>query len=169
MKVTLYMAITANGYIAKSDDNTDWVCETDWQQLGKYIENSDAVIMGRRTWEISGNDFPYGKCLNVVLTNNKSLFKDESSLLFTDKKPRDVLEELRRRNIKNVLIIGGGKTNPSFLEADLIDKIVFSVHPIVLGEGIKVFSDVNKEVELHLVGVEKFDQDLVHLKYKVKK
>jgi dihydrofolate reductase len=59
MKLTLYMAITVNGYIADKNENTNWVCDTDWAQLEKYIAANDAVIMGRKTKDLSGDDYPY--------------------------------------------------------------------------------------------------------------
>lgn len=168
MKVTLYMAISVNGYIAKLNDNTEWVCESDWDELQKKLKESDAVIMGRRTYEISGEDFPYGECLNVVFTRNPNLAKEQNNTLFTNKNPAEVLNVLERQRKENILIIGGGEINRLFLKSGLVDEIILSVHPILLGDGVKFSANGLYESELKLLGVNKLDQDLVQLRYKVR-
>jgi dihydrofolate reductase len=153
MIVTLYMAVSADGYIARVNDDTDWVCDTDWDQLEQYITTSDAVIMGRKTYEVSGEDFPYGAIPNIVLTSNKSLTHSNKQAVFTPANPSEIIEMCKEKNYQNVLIIGGGKTNSWFLSEGLIDTIVLSVHPKVLGSGIKVFEDIELDVNLGLSDV----------------
>lgn len=164
------MAVTINGYIARINENTDWVCDTDWEELCRFVEKSDTVIMGRVTFENSevGGDFPYGKALNVVMTSKKLDHKAEN-VWFTDQEPKEVVGELEKKGKKRVLIIGGGKTNSWYLEAGVIDEIILSVHPLMLGRGIKVFDDVNVDVKLKLIDVKKMNEDLVQLKYQVVK
>ncbi len=170
MKLTLYMAITANGYIATQNHGTDWVCDTDWAQLERYVENSDAIVMGRKTMEVSGDDFPYGNNkLNVVLTTNKSLHVDSPTKFITDLAPNELLEELEKRGLNSVLLIGGGIINASFLKAGVIDEVILSVHPLILGRGINLFKPVDADLALELISIDKYDEDLIHLKYKVKK
>lgn len=163
------MAISVNGYIATEDHNTDWVSDTDWKHFSDFVNNSDAVIMGRKTFETSGDDFPYGNCLNIVLTNQKRLHKKADNILFTDKTPEEVVEYLKSKGVKKVLIIGGGITNSSFLEENLIDEVILSVHPLILGKGIKVFDEVCRKASLKLIGIKELKEDLVQLHYKVKK
>lgn len=59
MKLILYMAISIDGYITRKDHDISWVCDTDWEHLKQYLRKTDAVIMGRKTMEVSGEDFPY--------------------------------------------------------------------------------------------------------------
>ncbi|PIZ63632.1 hypothetical protein COY16_01375 [Candidatus Roizmanbacteria bacterium CG_4_10_14_0_2_um_filter_39_13] len=169
MKVILYMATTINGYIAKPDGNTEWVCETDWKVLQKQLIETDAVIMGRKTYEISEDDFPYGDCLNVVLTKNKSLLKDTNNQFFTNLDPEQLLEKLGKRRKQNILIIGGGEINKLFVENGLIDELIISVHPLILGEGIKIFEHFGKQVDLDFVGSTEMEEGLVQLHYKIKR
>ena len=169
MKVILYMAISVNGYIAKTNNDTDWVCETDWDMLNKQIEQSDAVIMGRKTYEVGEEDFPYGNCLNIVLTRNKNLLKDKDNQLFTDIAPSVLLDTLEKKGKENILIIGGGEINRLFLDNNLVDELIFSVHPLVLGDGIRYSANGLFENELKLLDVKRLKQDLVQLKYRVLK
>ncbi|OGC51640.1 hypothetical protein A2982_02060 [candidate division WWE3 bacterium RIFCSPLOWO2_01_FULL_39_13] len=170
MKVVLYMAITANGYIAKPDGNTDWVCETDWNELEKFVGNSDTVLMGKKTWQVSGDDFPYGSCLNVVMTNDILLLsKKEEKVMFTDKSPRALVKALGLRGFSRLLIIGGGITNSIFAKSGVIDEVLLSVHPLIFGKGIKLFADSDFGLSLKLLTVKTLNEGLVQLRYQVKK
>ena len=169
MKITLYMAISIDGYVAGKNDDTSWVSSTDWDNFRKLVKDSRCVVMGRRTYEESGDDFPYDCELNVVMTTNNSLTSTDKRVLFTDKNPNWIIEFVKRKGFNTLLIIGGGKTNASFLKEQLIDEIIVSVHPIILGEGIKLFEKLKNLVNLELLGNKQLDEGLVQLHYKVKK
>lgn len=170
MKVYLYNAISIDGYIAKPDDNTDWVCDTDWGVFSKLVKEKRVIIMGRRTKEASGEDFPYDCELNVVMTRNEKLLTEHnkvSKVWFTDKSPKDVIMELESRGYKECLIIGGGKANASFLEAGLINEIILSIHPVILGKGVKLFEGQAVDISLKRLSVKELGEGLVQIRYKV--
>lgn len=168
MKVTLYMAISADGFIAKKDDDTDWVSDTDWKFFSKMVKDSGCIVMGRRTYEVSSEDFPYDCDLNIVLTSNKKLHsKSNGKALFTNKTPKELMKFVKNKGFNKLLVIGGGKLNTSFLKAGLIDEIYLSVHPLILGEGIKLFEGGEVFKKLKLVGVKKLKEGLVQLHYKL--
>jgi len=165
MKVILYMAISTDGYIAKENDDTNWVTDTDWGVFSKIVKDAGCIIMGRRTYEASGDAFPYNCKLNIVLTSDKKLHKETSNTLFTSKKPRQVIKIAEDKGFKKVLIIGGGNLNASFLKEKLIDEIYLSVHPKILVKGIKIFEGEEMDVNLKLLSVKKLTEDLVQLHY----
>lgn len=68
-----------------------------------------------------------------------------------------------------MLLIGGGHVNGSFIQNNLIDEVFLSVHPLILGEGIKIFENFRKQVDLDFVGSEEMEEGLVQLHYKIKK
>ncbi len=167
MKVTLYMAISIDGFVAKNDDNTDWVSETDWGVFSKMVKNTGCIVMGRRTYEASGEDFPYDCQLNIVMTSDKSLKSKSKNVLFTSASPAEVLKIAGEKGFKNLLVIGGGKVNGAFLKAGLIDEVYLSVHPKILGEGIKLFEAGEIDVDLELTGIKQMSEDLAQLHYRV--
>jgi len=169
MKVILYAAISIDGYIAKLDDNTDWVCDTDWGVFSKMVKDVGCIVMGRKTYEVSGEDFPYDCKLNIVLTSDSGLKSESENVLFTNADLKEVIRLVEEKGFNEVLIIGGGQANGSFLESGLVDEIYLSVHPIVLGKGIKIFNMNEQEVNLELLDINKLEEDLVHLHYRVKK
>jgi len=168
MKVILYMAISIDGFIAKKDENTKWVCDTDWGIFSKMVKDIGCIVMGRRTFEVSGKDFPYDCELNIVATSKKSLKSESKNVIFTNKKPAGIIKLAKDKGFDKVLIIGGGKTNAAFLKDDLIDEIYLSVHPKILGTGIKIFEGGEIDVDLTLLGIKQLKQDLVQLRYKIK-
>ncbi len=171
MKVKIYNAISIDGFIATPSHNTEWVSDTDWEEFSLQVRNSRAIIMGRKTYEVSGEDFPYDCELNVVMTSNDELLdkKEEEGIWFTDARPKEVLEEIESLGFSETLIIGGGKLNGSFLKAGLVDEIILSVHPLVLGKGIKLFEDEEFSLQLELIGSRVLNQELAQLTYAVMK
>ena len=168
MYVQLYMAISIDGFIARKNDDTSWVSSTDWDNFRAIIKDCGVIVMGRKTCEVSGSDFPYENALNIVLTTDKNLHnKQLENVLFTDKNPQEIVKLAEERGFKKLLIIGGGITNSAFLKSSLIDEIILSVHPLVIGEGIKLFEKEEFDAKLQFLGVKELKEDLVQLRYKV--
>jgi len=170
MKLTLYNAISIDGFIATLDDNTDWV--KDWEYYEKEIKENDVVIYGRRTYEdmVKTETFPIEGVRNIVYTSNPEKFSNVKEAKFTNSNPKDLLEELRINGTNNILVAGGGITNAAFLKNHLIDFIVIDIHPIILGEGIKIFegSDLPK-INMEKVGEKDIGSGIIQVRYKVLK
>lgn len=170
MKVILYMAISVDGYIAKKNNNTDWVCDTDWDVFSKMVKDAGCIVMGRKTYEVSGDDFPYDCDLNIVMTRNEDLVsKSSTKVVFTNKRPHEIVELAKEKGFDNLLVIGGGKLNATFLNAKLIDEIYLSVHPKIFGDGIKLFDRGEFDVDLQFLGQKELENGLIQLHYKVNK
>lgn len=171
MKLTLYMAISVDGYIAGLDDDTDWVKDTDI--LEEIIAEKKVSIYGRRTYDecVKYEAFPYPKALNIVMTSDKNLLAkgETKEYLFTDKSAKEVVELVKSKGFKQALLVGGGKINASFLEAGLIDEMILSVHPLVLGDGIKLFGATSTQANLEFTGGKQMPAGLFQLQYKVLK
>lgn len=167
MEITLYLAITINGFIGKEDGSSDWVSDTDYPIFEQEIKNNGVVIMGRKTSEVNKEFMPFEKALNVVLTKDKSKYQDTDNIIYTDNDPETLLRDLEDKGYSKALVIGGNQISTLFLENDLIDNIIISIHPLVFGKGLSMFSPINIEKDLELVDVKKLKQDLVQLRYKV--
>lgn len=170
MKVSLYNAVSIDGFIARSDDDTNWVSDTDWAIFSKLVKEKRAIIMGRKTYEVSGEDFPYECDLNVVMTKNEELLKKGSEsdrVLFSSDAPADVIQELEKRGFEECLIIGGGRTNAAFLKEKLVNEVIIDIHPIILGEGIKIFEGSKFDITLERLSTEEHKEGLVQITYRV--
>lgn len=170
MHVTLIMATTINGFVAGKNDDTDWV--KDIEALYKLTVEAGTAIMGRRTYEecIKYNAFPYKGALNVVMSHDKALLsKSSSEVIFTDDTPKGVLQMLTQRGLDHALVIGGGHINGSFLKENLIDEIILDVHPLIMSGGIHIFESQFPYQQLELVSFKKMNDQILQVKYNVKK
>jgi len=163
------MAISIDGLITKGKNDSDWVSKTDWNQFYSYIQSNDAVIMGRKTMDAFGKDCPIADTFNIVLSNNKKLHKSGNNLAIMSATPKKVVEFAKSKSLNNLLLIGGSETNKQFLKAKLIDEIVLSAHPLIIGNGLHLFDDDPLDVPLELIDTKTINNELVQLKYKVVK
>lgn len=169
MKLTLYMAISIDGLITRGEEDSDWVSKSDWDQFYSYIKANDAVIMGRRTIDQFGDDFPIEGPVNIVLSNNKNLQKGTDKLIIMTGTPEEVVTKAKNKGLNKLLLIGGSETNTQFIKANLIDEIVISVHPLVIGHGLQLFGSDPIDVNLKLVSTKTINKELVQIVYKVLK
>ena len=102
MKVILYIATSINGMITKGKDDSDWVTDTDWGEFEKLLLDCGNMLMGRRTYEAWGDEFPVENVLNVVMTSNKKLLKKKApkNVAFTNKRPKEVLDLMEQKGYK---------------------------------------------------------------------
>ena len=168
MKVILYMAVSANGMIAKSDDDTSWVSKEEWNSYSSAVRKAGCIIMGRRTYHIlvKQPEFAEFKDVKLIVVSNED-FETLTPNHFVARSPKEALELLK--DFKEVVVAGGGILNASFLSENLVDEIYLDIEPIILGEGIPVFKDKNFERNLKLIGQKKIADNEVQLHYQVLK
>lgn len=164
------MATSIDGFVARINDDTSWVSDTDWGIFSQMVKDAGCIVMGRRTYEVSADDFPYECDLNIVMTKSKKHHvKSNEKVLFTDLEVKDIIAHAESRGFQQLLIIGGGTINAEFLKNNLIDEVFISVHPKILGNGIKLFNQGEFDINLNRIGVKVLDEGLVQLHYKVLK
>jgi dihydrofolate reductase len=163
------MATSVNGNITRGKSDSDWVDSADWEMFHKTIKDSGVMIMGSETFKQFADDFPQKDALNVVVTNKKSLLnKKVDGALFTNLSPKKLLEKLSKDGFKQVALIGGEKLNTSFIKENLIDEIYVDIHPILIGNGLRIFGDLKDYFKnLKLLDITKLKNNLVLLHYKV--
>ncbi len=170
MRAILYMAITANGMIAKENDDTSWVSPTEWKNYSRAIKKSGNMIIGRRTYEVMlrNNEFKKLRDVTVVVLSRKALNSPTKKVMVASS-PQEALNLLQQQKFKTALLCGGGKLNSGFMKEKLIDEIYLDVEPIILGRGIKLCADADFECKLDFFGIKKLSKQEAQLHYKVKK
>jgi dihydrofolate reductase len=165
MKVTLLMALTLDGKIGKSPNHyPDWTGKEDKKLFVEISKRAGVVIMGSKTFDTFGKPLPDRK--NIILTRKKNRISEWENLIYTDKKPPDILQDLEKEGFSNAVLAGGATINSLFAKEKLIDEIIVTISPKIFGYGISLFSD-QTSMELELKEVERVGTDLVCLKYKV--
>jgi len=134
------------------------------------MKNVDATLMGNKTYQqVLGFDmpFPYTGFENYVFTRQQNLTSDEN-VQFVSSDIVSFIQNLKNKPGKDIWLIGGGQLNTILLDADLIDEMIITILPIVLGEGIPLFAPTAKEKVLHLVEAKAYENGFVQLIYQKK-
>lgn len=160
------MATSLNGYITQGSDDSDWV--DDWEIFTSKIKEFGCIVMGRKTYECAEDLFPYENALNIVMTTQQIKSSDENKSVFLNKSPSEVIKYAEGRGFKQILLIGGSKTNQQFIGENLVNEIFITVHPLLIGDGKKLFEPIpNFNKKLELISVEQLKPILVTLHYKI--
>lgn len=167
MKVTLLMALTLDGKIGKSPDHfPDWTGKEDKKLFASLSRKAGVVIMGSKTFDTFGTPLPGRK--NIVMTRDKERKSWWDNLIYTSKRPTEILCELESEGYKEAILAGGALVNSLFAEEGLIDEIIVTISPKIFGHGLSLFSR-EISMDLKLEGLERIGQDLVCLTYQVVK
>ncbi len=156
---TVFIARSLDGYIADKNGGLDWLSSVpnpDLQDLGygKFIKGMDAIVMGRTTFDIVRSfdiEWPYKIPVFVLSKSMKSLpegFKDKAEIL---KGPLSAILAVIHKKGYMRLYIDGGVTVQNFLKEDLIDELIITTIPILLGGGTPLFGELPKEMEFEHV------------------
>ena len=150
MKVTLHMAVSVDGYVAKADGASDWVSQLDEDLFITRAREAGCIVVGKKTFDqYRDTIYPVEKVTNIVLARQPGS-STEDNILFTDS-AQGALALAREKGCKNVLVAGGGRVSGFFLAEDLLDEIFLTVHPLALGNGIKLFEGADAQVKLELL------------------
>jgi dihydrofolate reductase len=171
MKTILYMAMTLNGLVATEEGDSSWTSEADEEKFAAMRKEIGNVIMGRSTYEslVEAKQFPFSNCLNVVMTREAPPVEPLKNVIFTDKSPEEVLEDLSKQGFSSALLAGGGELNGSFMADGLIDEIYITIEPLAFGEGVKLFGSGFFRRDLDLLEVNKISENEVQLHYRVQR
>lgn len=158
MSNIVFIATSLDGYIADKEGGLDWlhsVPNPDNHDMGfsAIMERVDALVMGRNTLDVVlgfGGEWPYPKPV-FVLSNTMDKVPEgyEDKVFLVKGELKDVLNELNAQGYKD-LYIDGGKTVQSFLQQDLIDEMVITTIPVLLGGGAPLFGDLVKPLNFKL-------------------
>ncbi len=173
-KIILYIAVSLDGFVAKSDGDISWL---DKYQGGEedygysnFYKKIGACIMGTKTYE-KALTFAGGidkKMPTYVVTHRKLKLPADADITLYSGNLSELLKVIQRRTRKNVWLVGGGQLAQSFLKECLIDKIILSTIPVILGEGISLFGNVKKELDLVLIKAESYESGIVQAHYSLR-
>ena len=168
MNVICYMAMSANGMIAKGNDDTSWGSKEEWDSYRSAVRTAGCLIVGRRTYHIltTQPEFAELKGVKLVAVSHEG-FKTLSPDHRVAHSPREALALLK--GFKNVIVAGGAALNASFLAENLVDEICLDIEPLILGQGIPIFKGKDVEAKLQLVGTKSISPNEIQLHYRVKK
>ncbi|MGR3809160.1 dihydrofolate reductase family protein [Jiulongibacter sp. NS-SX5] len=170
-KTILYIAQSIDGFIATKDGSTEWLHHQRLLLQGEdygYQAHFDAlgsVVQGFNTYKVIadlGIENPYAGKKNFVITRKQDLPELEG-ITFTNESPVELVTTLKQKETKPIWIIGGGQINAQLLAAGLIDKIIISIAPVFLGEGIPLFNQGEFEKWMTVKETKTFSNGMIQL------
>lgn len=184
MKCSAFIATSVDGFIARPDGNVDWLHSSGNQdvEMGNqadmgfydYLSEVDCLIMGRKTMEVIANmnlsddQWPYGDMKIVVLSSSITEIPASvrSNAMVFSGELKDLISMLKEEGLKHAYI-DGGSTIQQFIREGLMSEMTIARVPILLGEGIPLFTTLGREVSLKDAETTAYPNDFVQVKYKL--
>ena len=172
-KLSLFIATSLDGYIAKPHDDLSFlkIVEKEGEDYGyaEFIANIDTIIIGRKTYdyvlkEIGSSHYDNGQRDVYVITRTERLSVGRTT--FYSGNLTDLVQRLKSEKGKNIYCDGGAEIIDELLKHDLIDELIISVIPILVGNGTRLFKDGRPEQQLKFISAKSFDTGLIQIHYK---
>ena len=169
-KLILYIAMSLDGYIAKPNDDLSFLSmvEKEGEDYGyaEFVSTVDTVIMGRRTYDWVTNQlgFPHADKKAYIITGTERPTLGQTVFYTGD--IGELIKKLKGEPGKNIFCDGGAQIANHLLREDLMDEMIISIIPVLVGDGIRLFEDARPEQKWKLNLVKTFDTGLVQLHYK---
>lgn len=170
-KLMLFIASSLDGYIATEDHNLDWLLTVEGEGdngYSKFYDTIDTILMGRITYdwiiEHEEGEFPYKGKECYVFSGSRKNGNEHVSFISEEVVP--FIKELKDKDGKNIWLVGGGNLISTFIKEKLIDEMIVTIAPVILGKGIPLFHNNNFQTPLSLKEVNHLNQ-FVELHYEV--
>jgi dihydrofolate reductase len=171
MRASIFIGVSLDGFIARPDGALDWLDHAGNVDHGyeAFMASVDAVVMGRHTYKtvLGFGAWPFGsKPIYVLSASPLKPAPAEAVVVHLSGEPQAVAAELARRGVQHAYI-DGGVTIQRFLRAGLIQRLVISRLPVLIGQGIPLFGPLDRDILLRHVRTETYPTGLVQTEYEV--
>jgi dihydrofolate reductase len=182
-RVTIHMAASLDGFIARKDGSVDWLETSDEFAGGDtmdpgtvaaFLKTIDCYVMGSRTYETAlgfeakGLGWSYGDKPTFVLTH-RELPRTRDTVEFYAGDLAQLVKGRLRPTFRTIWFVGGGVVSGECLRLGLADEVRYSILPVLIGSGIPFFEKLDKDVALHLAEVKAYKSGMVALRYDVRR
>jgi len=182
-RVTIHMAASLDGFIARMDESVDWLETSDEFEGGDSMDSEtveaflkaiDCYVMGSRTYETAlrydteGSGWPYGEKPTFVITR-RELPRSRESVEFYSGDLLHLVNGILRPRFRSIWIAGGGAVSSDCLRLGLVDEICYSIMPILIGDGIPFFNRLDTDIPLHLAEVNAYRSGMVEMRYEIRR
>ena len=167
-KIILGLAVSLDGFIEGPDGEYDWCFHDQDYGLSDLFKRIDTLFIGRKTYEMAesmgdaaGAGFP--KLKEYIFSTTLDKVKDGAILI--KKNVEKEVQKIKKGKGKDIWLFGGADLTTSLLNLGLVDELSLAVHPIILGGGKPLFSDLIKRIQLKLADTKTYSTGLVSLTY----
>jgi dihydrofolate reductase len=172
MTASVFIGTSVDGFIARPNDDLDFLPPGGGEPHGynEFIASVDALVIGRKTFEtvLAFPAWPYGEKRVVVLSSQPIDFSAVRGGVVEQMagSPAEIVAKLAASGAHH-LYVDGGITIQGFLRAGLVQRVVITRVPVLIGEGIPLFGSLPRDVRLHHVATQHYPSGLVKSEYRV--
>lgn len=171
MKASVFIATSLDGFIARANGDLDWLPPGGGEPHGydEFMATVDALVIGRKTFEtvLTFDTWPYGeKPVFVLSTRTVAPAPLGAVVERMSGAPAEIVSQLAARGIRHVYV-DGGITIQGFLRAGLIQRLIITRIPVLLGDGIPLFGPLQHDIALRPVATRQYASGLVQSEYVV--
>ena len=171
MKASVFVGTSLDGFIARANGAFDFLPPGGGEPHGydDFIVSVDALVIGRKTFEtaLSFNEWPYGKKPVFVLSSHPIAAAPPGAVVERMcGAPAEIVSQLENRGIQHIYV-DGGITIQQFLQAGLIDRLIITRVPVLIGTGIPLFGPLRRDISLEHVATRQYASGLVQSEYLV--
>lgn len=165
-KITLNIATSLDGYIEGPNGEIDWCLNDQDYGLTDFAEDTDALFMGRKSYELIAE-------AGLGFFENHAVYVFSDTLLQNEHLAVNVIgkadfvtfvKTFREEEGRNIWFFGGADLLASFMTENLVDEFLISIHPLILGGGKQLFQSTQK-IDLMLIEHQAYNSGLVQLRY----
>jgi len=172
MTISVFVGTSVDGFIARLNDDLDFLPEGGGEPHGynEFIAGVDAIVMGRKTFEkvLTFEAWPYGDKRVVVLSSRAVDLSGAVGGVVEQMagSPNEIVSQLAASGAHH-LYIDGGITIQEFLRAGLIQSLIITRVPVLIGEGIPLFGSLPRDVRLRHIATRHYPSGLVQSEYHI--
>lgn len=168
-KIILNVAVSLDGFIEGPNGEYDW-CFTDQDYgLADFFDSTDAIFIGRKSYElIAGEEHAFpGKKIYLFSDSVKTVDNPEVHIIPSANFEQEVKAILEKPG-QDIYLFGGAKLVSALINKNLITEMLLSVHPVLLGGGKPLFTDLAERTNLQFISQQTYDSGLVQVRYALK-
>jgi dihydrofolate reductase len=171
MKISVFIGTSVDGFIARPNGDLDFLPPGGGEPHGydEFIAEIDTLVIGRKTLEtvLSYPEWPYGNRRVVVLSSRPvDVSKARGTVEQMAGSPAEIVAKLASSGARNVYI-DGGITIQRFLREGLIQRLIITRVPVLIGDGIPLFSTLPHDIRLRHVATQSYASGLVKTEYQI--
>lgn len=159
-RVVLYMAMSADGFIAGPNDETPW-SDAEWQAFQEFVRSCDVCVLGRKTYEVMRDGNEFVDDAEYVVASNQLTFDAGGLPVIAIRSANDLPPG------NKIGVIGGGELNGVLARLGALDEVILDIEPVILGAGKKLFGNQPVDITLELRQTKRIGPSTTQLHYRV--
>jgi dihydrofolate reductase len=163
--IVLNIALSLDGFIAGPKGEFDWLFTDQDYGLKEFFSRVDTALIGKKTYDLMMRLGGAYQGMKNYVFSHKRISAKKKNVVFVSEDIPAFAKKLKSEKGKDIWLVGGGELANSFFRADLADEMILSVHPILLGKGIRLFGESGRRRDFKWLGCKTFSSGLAQLHY----